>query len=537
MSNPNNASTSQTSVSNSTNSLQSDQTSETSLELDNSILSPIIEPRLLDAPRHLRSRQTQLPDLRSIIDQAELAAQVNKAARRQKRLEKLLQEENEPAVSDSEDMQNEVDMDDVIKLLKASTSKNVPLRDLPTFSGQSHEDANDFLLKLERCGVAYGWTDAEYLKYMSLTMEKSALRWFDANKTVQTFSEMKKKFLETFGRSQVDYDLLGESGKMAINEDPLAYIFHVLRYVKAISPNATEPEQVNKLFEGLPPHLKACFVRDRPTTVELFTERLKDVAREYAYKQKALFQENLLNPYALSNPYGTVTPSLFPYGNNFTLSNPYGAVTSSSLPSGSNYKLSYQPVVTPAFANVPASGSSNNSAREQSSESALRNQVDNLTNQLQTLMQNQGPTPPRNPNIEQTGSNVNSSRTPDGRPICFTCRRVGHVQRFCRFRNTGNRGRGRDRYNGSTGNRSQNFRNQNQSGQPTQIFIPSQNQPQSVYFPQPLTLPPAPNRTQPAIVYYTPAAATQPSATHSQPNSQQVVTWVAAEPGSQTPLN
>lgn len=46
-------------------------------------------------------------------------------------------------------MQNEADMDDLIRLVKASASRNVPLRDLSPFSRKSHEDADDFLLKLE----------------------------------------------------------------------------------------------------------------------------------------------------------------------------------------------------------------------------------------------------------------------------------------------------------------------------------------------------------------------------------------------------
>lgn len=69
----------------------------------------------------------------------------------------------------------------------------------------------------------------------------------DSPQREQTFFGNEEKFLRTFGRSQVDYDLLGESGKMATNEDPFPYIFHVLRYVKASSPNATEAEQITWL--------------------------------------------------------------------------------------------------------------------------------------------------------------------------------------------------------------------------------------------------------------------------------------------------
>lgn len=103
---------------------------------------------------------------------------------------------------------------------------------------------------------------------MSLTMQEIALKWLDANKTVQTFTDMKNKFLEASGQSLVDHGLRGGSGKMTINEDLPAHIFHVLRYVEAITFNATEVREVSKLFESLPPHFKACFVSDRLTSVE-----------------------------------------------------------------------------------------------------------------------------------------------------------------------------------------------------------------------------------------------------------------------------
>lgn len=109
-------------------------------------------------------------------------------------------------------------MDDVFKLIKASTSNKVPLHNLPTFPWQSHEDANDFLLKLGWCGATYGCTDDDYFKYMSLIMEKKLFNSLIANETAANFDTLKGKFLKTFGHSRVDYDLLGESGKMSTKE-------------------------------------------------------------------------------------------------------------------------------------------------------------------------------------------------------------------------------------------------------------------------------------------------------------------------------
>lgn len=55
-------------------------------------------------------------------------------------------------------------------------------------------------------------------------------------------------------------------------------MFHVLPYVKAVSPPALEHEKVNRLFQGLPHDLKAYFVRDNAE--KIFINVLKDFARE-----------------------------------------------------------------------------------------------------------------------------------------------------------------------------------------------------------------------------------------------------------------
>lgn len=47
--------------------------------------------------------------------------------------------------------------------------------------------------------------------------------------------------------------------------------------------------------------------------------------------------------------------------------------------------------------------------------------------------------------------NIYATRTPDGIPICFIWRGVGHVQHTCHFQNTGNRGRRRGRFKGILG--------------------------------------------------------------------------------------
>lgn len=47
-------------------------------------------------------------------------------------------------------------------------------------------------------------------------------------------------FVNAFGKSRFELDLAGESAKLLAAVDPRGYVYHVLNYVNAISPNALE---------------------------------------------------------------------------------------------------------------------------------------------------------------------------------------------------------------------------------------------------------------------------------------------------------
>lgn len=92
------------------------------------------------------------------------------------------------------------------------------------FSGQSRKDANDSSLNWG--GTAYGWTDDDYFKYKSLTMEKNTPSWFNTNITEAIMTHRKTIFLETFVCSRVNYDIITGSKKLTVNEYVLAYFTH-----------------------------------------------------------------------------------------------------------------------------------------------------------------------------------------------------------------------------------------------------------------------------------------------------------------------
>lgn len=184
-------------------------------------------------------------------------------------------------------------------------------RDLPKYSGMFYDDCAEFSAKFEACAHVYGWTDAERRKYMELCSTRNALLWYETNKSLATYADLKNSFLATFGKNRVDYDPEGQTERMMAAKDPLSYVFHVLNYITSTNPVASETDKVNRLFDGLPPSLKCAFVRDPPKTVQDFTDRFKDTAREAAYNQKALTY-GVLVPIVLQTLNGPMAVTQFP---------------------------------------------------------------------------------------------------------------------------------------------------------------------------------------------------------------------------------
>lgn len=78
-----------------------------------------------------------------------------------------------------------------------------------------------------------------------------AYKWYTTNKTLDWF-DLKGSFREEFGKSQVEHDLTGESGRMLISKDPKSDVYHVLFYVQATNPRGTKTEKLICLFDVLP---------------------------------------------------------------------------------------------------------------------------------------------------------------------------------------------------------------------------------------------------------------------------------------------
>lgn len=150
--------------------------------------------------------------------------------------------------------------------------RNLSLKDLPTFGGYPYENASQFVQQFENYTQIYGWTEEFKLKHFKLALTHNAASWLynlekkteeqrapvanvpvSANAPVgplYTWEELNDNFIKTFGKTYIDYDLMGKSGRMKFAEDPLSYVLNMLTYLNETSPHASEKDKIKHLVGG-----------------------------------------------------------------------------------------------------------------------------------------------------------------------------------------------------------------------------------------------------------------------------------------------
>lgn len=96
---------------------------------------------------------------------------------------------------------------------------------------------------------------------------------------------MKKTLTEALCKSLVGYNIQNQKSKMELSEDAMVHVMKVIRMFDVLSPNATEREKVNRLFDGLPACLKIHFITNTPAIVG-FLKPLKDDVRKNPLREK-----------------------------------------------------------------------------------------------------------------------------------------------------------------------------------------------------------------------------------------------------------
>ena len=95
-----------------------------------------------------------------------------------------------------------------------------------------------------------------------------------------------------FGKTSVDFDLLGLSNLKFMGDDPVGYIYNAVNFLKCKNPEMREADVCDRLFENVRPELKYYFIRDTPRTINDLIGRARDLAREIKCVKIAIMAGN-----------------------------------------------------------------------------------------------------------------------------------------------------------------------------------------------------------------------------------------------------
>ena len=314
--------------------------------------------------------------------------------------------------------------------------------EIPTFSGQSHEDADDFLLRYEHFATHNKLTDPEKVQHMNMALQRNALRWFECCRHVADWVTVKREFLKVFGKSFADYDIAGYTLRMTAIDQPLDHVFRSLSYLQSTRPDASEAEKLDFLFQSLHPLLKARLVTNRPSSIPLFIERIRDASRELQYQQQAFMPSQFTPtgsfPSIMTGQLVTPRPinqssrqvNVFPTNVNAANTHSGGQITHTRLEEQQSFASQMQsvmdhPATLPTYAAYPMTGSiyaPNGQSQEKTDVDKLSDQIAKLTELVGGVMRAQFSGPRRN---------INRAINANGEQICFGCGRAGHIKRMC----------------------------------------------------------------------------------------------------------
>ena len=100
--------------------------------------------------------------------------------------------------------------------------KNIPHSTLPNFYGLPSKDPNTFLFEFDVLCNSYEYiNDAQNMKLFPTTLKEASLQWFMglARKSIQTWDDMKQKFLIKYQDYCKSRDAREEMCKMSTKED------------------------------------------------------------------------------------------------------------------------------------------------------------------------------------------------------------------------------------------------------------------------------------------------------------------------------
>lgn len=306
------------------------------------------------------------------------------------------------------------------------------------FTGTDNVDADEWLRMYERVSAHNRWDDTMMLANVVYSLKKPALTWFETNEArLTSWDRFKQEFRDVFGESlgrqlAAKKDL--SSRAQSCTESYVTYIHDVLALCAKVDPQMPESDKVGHVLKGIADDAFNLLICKDCTTVDSV---IKECRRFEQAKCRRISQQFIRLPHtAATSSCSDVTapprppPTPDPMAHSDTLTkivrreieamtpapaHPYGH--DHNLPTISLIKA----VVREEVANLGIPSVC---------PMVYPDSRQNIPHSFATTgLPRRYDAPPR-----YHRRNPMEWRTPDNRPICFECSRVGHVARYCRQR-------------------------------------------------------------------------------------------------------
>lgn len=314
-------------------------------------------------------------------------------------------------------------------------------RDPGTFCGTDDVDVEDWVSLYERVSAHNRWDPTLMLANVIFYLKGTARVWYETHEEeLSTWDNCKAKLIELFGKP-VGRQLAAKkelaSRAQTSTEPYVSYIQDVLALCHKVDDQMTEQDKVGHVLKGIADDAFNLLLCKDCTTVEsILTEcrrfeqaKSRRITQQFVRLPNTAATSSCEAPFSPSRPApaestaDTVTRIVRREIEAMTPATAQLSVTDGNLPALSVI----QAVVRDEIASMgfqPVCYVSHPVGRQVPANAALVNQHGHVPS-APTFHAEYGPQSYRNPALW---------RTSDDRPICFHCRRVGHVARYCRSR-------------------------------------------------------------------------------------------------------